>query len=74
MSKIQPDGWLAEYTTELLNVLNVLGRLIALEPKQAHLLDRICKGKRIDAEAVAAAVAKQPVKVRRRSNEQSLFG
>jgi hypothetical protein len=26
----------------LLNVLNVLGRLVALEPAQADLLERIC--------------------------------
>ena len=40
--KIQPDRWLADYTTELLNVLHVLGRLVALEPRQADLLTRIC--------------------------------
>ena len=38
LSRIQPQGWLAEYTSELLNVLNVLGRLVALEPTQAQLL------------------------------------
>ncbi len=42
--KIQPDGWLAEYTEDLLNLLNVLGRLVALEPRQADLLDRIVAG------------------------------
>ena len=30
LGEIQPDRWLGEYTTELLNVLNVLGRLVAL--------------------------------------------
>jgi len=35
LEKIQPDGWLAEYTEDLLNLLNVLGRLVALEPRQA---------------------------------------
>jgi len=44
LEKIQPDGWLAEYTEDLLNLLNVLGRLVALEPKQAELLDRIVAG------------------------------
>jgi hypothetical protein len=44
LEKIQPDGWLAEYTEDLLNLLNVLGRLIALEPQQADLLDRIVAG------------------------------
>ncbi len=44
LEKIQPEGWLAEYTVDLLNLLNVLGRLIALEPRQADLLERIVAG------------------------------
>lgn len=32
LGNLQPDHWLAEYTTELLNVLNVLGWLVGLEP------------------------------------------
>ena len=44
LEKIQPDGWLAEYTEDLLNLLNVLGRLVALEPQQADVLDRIVAG------------------------------
>ncbi|MGA9581040.1 MAG: type ISP restriction/modification enzyme [Allosphingosinicella sp.] len=49
LGDIQPDHWLPEYTTELLNVLHVLGRLVDLEPKQAELLDRICNGPIIPA-------------------------
>jgi hypothetical protein len=65
---IQPDGWLPEYTTDLLDLLNVLGRLIALEPAQADLLDRICKGHLIThdeldaADALAAPETKPKVK------------
>ncbi|MGH9808897.1 MAG: type ISP restriction/modification enzyme, partial [Terriglobia bacterium] len=44
LDSIQPDHWLPEYTSDLLDLLNVLGRLIALEPKQADLLNRICAG------------------------------
>jgi hypothetical protein len=44
LEKIQPESWLPEYTTDLLNLLRVLGRLVALEPAQATLLDRICDG------------------------------
>ncbi|MEO6809894.1 MAG: type ISP restriction/modification enzyme, partial [Isosphaeraceae bacterium] len=44
LSDVRPDHWLAEYTTELLNVLNVIGRLVDLEPSQADLLERICSG------------------------------
>lgn len=49
LDKVQSEGWLAEYTTDLLNLLNVLGRLIALEPAQADLLDRICAGPLLEA-------------------------
>ena len=41
LGDIQPDHWLAEYTTEL---LNVLGLLVDLEPQAAELLERICSG------------------------------
>lgn len=43
LGDIQPDHWLPEYTAELINVLNVLTLLVALEPKQADLLARICE-------------------------------
>jgi len=42
LDKIQPDHWLPEYTEDLLNLLHVLGRLVALEPAQATLLAEIC--------------------------------
>jgi len=45
LGDIQPDGWLPEYTSELLNVLHVLTRLVAMEPAQADLLGRIVEGK-----------------------------
>jgi hypothetical protein len=44
LGDIQPDHWLPEYTSELINVLNVLTLLVELEPKQADLLNRICDG------------------------------
>jgi len=57
LGDIQPDHWLPEYTTELLNVLNVLGLLVELEPKQADLLERICAGPLISGEELKAAGA-----------------
>ena len=57
LGDIQPDAWLAEYTTELLNVLNVLGLLVALEPEQKSLLDRICSAALFDTSALLAAGA-----------------
>jgi hypothetical protein len=50
LSQIQPTDWPAEYTTELLNVLRVLTRLVALEPRQDALLARIVEGPMIDAD------------------------
>jgi hypothetical protein len=52
LEKIQPDGWLGEYTEDLLNLLNVLGRLVALEPRQADLLERIVAGRLVLLEAL----------------------
>jgi hypothetical protein len=52
LSKIQPDKWLPEYTTEFLSVLRVLTRLVALEPTQDDLLRRIVEGPTISADAL----------------------
>ena len=54
LDRIQPDGWLAEHTTELMNVLHVLGRLVALEPRQADLLNRIGDGPLLSGDALRA--------------------
>ena len=64
LGDIQPDHWLPEYTTELLNVLNVLAMLVELEPRQAELLDQICKGPLISEDELktAGAFVKEPVK------------
>jgi hypothetical protein len=48
LGDIQPDHWLAEYTTELLNVLHVLTLLVEIEPAQAKLLEAICGGPTLD--------------------------
>ena len=57
LGDIQPDHWLPEYTTELLSVLTVLTMLVELEPDQAALLDRICKGPLISENDLRAAGA-----------------
>jgi hypothetical protein len=57
LDKIQPDSWLPEYTADLIDLLHVLGRLIALEPAQADLLERICEGPLQSAEELQAAGA-----------------
>ncbi len=48
LGEIQPDHWLAEYTTELLNVLNVLALLVEMEPAQSQLLEAIRGGPTLD--------------------------
>ena len=55
LGHIQPDHWLAEYTSELLNVLNVLGWLVELETAQARLLEKVCGGPTISAEDLRTA-------------------
>ena len=57
LNEIQPDGWLPEYTTDLLDLVHVLTRLVALEPAQADLLGRIVAGPLLDADALRAAGA-----------------
>ncbi|WP_420606268.1 type ISP restriction/modification enzyme [Novosphingopyxis sp.] len=49
LSQIQPDHWLPEYTTELINVLNILAMLVELEPVQAKLLEAIEDGPLVGA-------------------------
>jgi hypothetical protein len=77
LGDIQPDYWLAEYTTELINVLNVLGLLVELEPVQEALLERICAGPLITADELATGGALGvPAKVKRKAgkgNTQDLF-
>ncbi len=77
LGDIQPDHWLAEYTTELINVLNVLGLLVEIEPKQAVLLEKICSGPTLSAKMLDDAGAFDiPVKTtsrRKKSDTHSLF-
>jgi hypothetical protein len=44
LGDIQPEYWLAEYTIELINVLNVLTLLVEMEPDQERILEEICEG------------------------------
>jgi hypothetical protein len=78
LNDIQPDHWLPEYTTEFLNVLNVLTLLVQLEPAQADLVERICAGPLLSNEALAAsnilASPPKPEKLKKaKSNEPQLF-
>ena len=75
LADIQPDHWLPEYTTELLNVLNVLGLLIDLEPRQAELLERVWSGPLISSnelkEAEEDKPGGEPKRARRAKNSET---
>src|SRR5207248_2025309 len=59
LGDIQPDHWLAEYTTELLNVLHVLALLVELEPAQAKTLEMICGGPTLDYRQIGRASCRE---------------
>ena len=44
LDDINAEYWPAHYTTELLELLNVLEMCVDIEPRQADLLERICGG------------------------------
>jgi len=50
LGDIQPEIWPPQYTSELLNVLRVLTRLVRLEPAQADLLHQIVEGPTLPAD------------------------
>ncbi|SNR70916.1 type ISP restriction/modification enzyme [Paracoccus sediminis] len=52
LDRIRPDGWLADYTSDLVNLLHVLTGLVDLEPAQADLLDRVMASPLIEVEDV----------------------
>jgi hypothetical protein len=74
LNDTRPDHWLPEYTTELLNVLNVLTLLVELEPVQADILDQICAGPLLSHEALVAsnsfAVPPKPEKLKKAKSKQ----
>ncbi len=53
LDKIQPEHWPDEYTRDLMDLLHVLGRLVALEPAQADLLERVLAAPLIPAAGLA---------------------
>jgi hypothetical protein len=55
LQQIQATTWRAEYTSELIDLLNVLGLLADLEPKQAQLLRAILDGPLISVDELTAA-------------------
>ena len=57
LDKLRPDGWPADYTSDLIDLLHVLTGLVALEPEQAALLEKVMAGPLIDVGGALAAPA-----------------
>jgi len=55
LDAIQPESWLPEYTTDLMNLLHVLGRLVLLEDAQAALLQKVLDGMLIPVERLGGS-------------------
>ena len=51
----RPTSWPPEYTSDLLDLLNVLTLLVEMEPEQAQLLEAVMTGPRITVEDLTAA-------------------
>ncbi len=55
LESITPDGWRPEWDIELLDILNALTALVALEPEQTELLAAIIDGPLITVEDLTVA-------------------
>ncbi|MCY4631245.1 MAG: N-6 DNA methylase [bacterium] len=55
LESITPDGWRPEWDIELLDILNALTALVALEPEQAELLAEIIDGPQVTVDDLTAA-------------------
>ncbi|MGP1346816.1 MAG: type ISP restriction/modification enzyme [Phycisphaerales bacterium] len=74
LGEIQPEAWPAAYTTEMLNVIHVLGRLVRLEPLQAELLDAVVDAERLGQDAIDRIHAANQVELAERRTGETLFG
>ena len=60
LDHLSPRRWDPDWTTEAIDLLTVLTRLIALEPAQADLLARIIAGQLLSADDLHAAGTRWP--------------
>ncbi|PZH02714.1 DNA methyltransferase [Streptomyces sp. NTH33] len=69
--------WLPDWTSELLDLLNVLGLLVELEPQQRDLLDEVCQGRRITRDDLTSAgvlpVPKYATSLPKQGEEGAIF-
>ncbi|GAA1092873.1 hypothetical protein GCM10009577_13500 [Streptomyces javensis] len=65
LDDINPETWPSHYTSELLRLLNVIGRCVDIQPRQTELLERICAGPQITvSDLVDAGAIPAPKSVR----------
>ena len=55
LESVTPAGWRPEWDSELLDILNALTALVALEPEQAELLEAIIDGPQVTVDDLRAA-------------------
>ena len=55
LERITPAGWRPEWDIELLDILNALTVLVALEPEQAELLTAIVDGPQVTVDSLTSA-------------------
>ncbi len=55
LQQIQATAWRADYTSELIDLLHVLGMLVELEPEQAALLTAVVNGPLISSDELKSA-------------------
>jgi hypothetical protein len=55
--QVQSRTWQAEYTRDLIDLLNVLGLLEELEPRQAEFLDAVLTGPLVNGQDLPTATA-----------------
>lgn len=66
LDRIVIDRWEPALTTELLDLLNVLGLVVDLEPRQAALLDQVMAGPLVDVAALTAVGVLPPAEASHR--------
>lgn len=60
LDDIHVDTWDADWTTEFVDLLTVLTRLVELEPAQAEMLARVLEGPLASSDDLAAAGVRWP--------------
>lgn len=63
LDRIRPDAWLDAWNDELLDLVRVLDRSVALHSQQDAFLDRVCEGNLIDTDRFDILPEKHPLRL-----------